>query len=306
MYVPFGRGVPDNHRSWGTIVRVLCSLSRAKERFAEPVRLVDRGVLHVKGSDCLEFLQGLVTVDVCQSHRDTLPSVMYGAVLKPNGRILSDIFLHFISQRSILLDLDKEAVEPLTRCLRQHRLRAKVEFANVSKSYSVWVSPLRSHHFAGAQNWSLDPRGIPELGSRAILPVSRGPAGDAIFQENRWRAGIAEGVAETTGLLPLEANFVQLRGVSFTKGCYVGQELTTRTYHQGVIRKRVLPLKIFGYANVGDILMRGDLKVGRVIACGPAGGHGIGLMTTAKIKFNEASLRIQNRGAMACVVEPAW
>ena len=100
-----------------------------------------------------------------------------------------------------------------------------------------------------------DPR-VPALGYRLILPASQDPlqvlpesvesCQSSLFTQLRYKLGVAEGSLETLlgKSLPLEYNLDYMNGVSFHKGCYIGQELTARTHHTGVIRKRILPLTL--------------------------------------------------------------
>ena len=107
-----------------------------------------------------------------------------------------------------------------------------------------------------------DPR-VPALGYRLILPASEdphqvlpektNPCHPSLFTQLRYRLGVPEGSSETPlgKALPLEYNLDYMNGVSFHKGCYIGQELTARTHHTGVIRKRVLPLMLSQAASEG-------------------------------------------------------
>ena len=107
-----------------------------------------------------------------------------------------------------------------------------------------------------------DPR-VPALGYRLILPASEDPlqvlpepthpCHPSLFAQLRYRLGVPEGSSETPlgKALPLEYNLDYMNGVSFHKGCYIGQELTARTHHTGVIRKRILPLKLSQAASEG-------------------------------------------------------
>ena len=106
---------------------------------------------------------------------------------------------------------------------------------------------------AGIQ-WTRDPR-LPELGDRMIFPAGYTPPGKIVtpdaFRNFRLRLGVAEGCLEipTGEALPLEYNLDALNGISYTKGCYVGQELTARTHFRGVIRKRLMPVSFFAPAS---------------------------------------------------------
>ena len=100
---------------------------------------------------------------------------------------------------------------------------------------------------AAGHHWMGDPR-LPDLGARTILPAGCIPPGKVVapeaFKDLRFRLGVPEGCSEVPSgeALPLEYNLDALNGVSYTKGCYVGQELTARTHFRGVIRKRLMPV----------------------------------------------------------------
>ena len=159
----------------------------------------------------------------------------------------------------VLLDCDREALSAIIKRLHFCRLRADVDISDVSDEWSACAvlgalslsnSPLPGlpgHHPSSPSVVVPDPR-CALLGSRAIihneLAGSVTPTVDAAaYHGLRRRLGIAEGVSEVTPdkYFPSELNLEWLGGVSFTKGCYAGQELTARTHFQGQVRKRVLP-----------------------------------------------------------------
>ena len=199
-------------------------------------RLPSRGVIEIAGDDRRSFLQGLITNDVMAL---TPSNAIYAALLTPQGKYLFD-FLIVAEGDRLLLDVEADRRADLMRRLMLYKLRAKVTIADRSDALAVVLSS------AGIA----DPR-HPGLGGRAILPhttAEKLPADESAYQTHRLSLGIPEGSADfvVDKLLILEGNLDYLNGVSFTKGCYVGQELTARMKHRGKVRKRLLPVRVVG------------------------------------------------------------
>lgn len=161
-----------------------------------------------------------------------------------------------------------------------------------------------------------DPR-VPALGYRLILPASQDPlqvlpesvqpCHSSRFTQLRYQLGVAEGSLETPlgKSLPLEYNLDYMHGVSFHKGCYIGQELTARTHHTGVIRKRILPLILSQPASEEDMeqgLKNGDGKsAGKLVAV--EGNQGLGVV---RLKEGLDNPTITLGKALVTVRKPAW
>ncbi|MFL6733658.1 MAG: tRNA-modifying protein YgfZ, partial [Sphingomicrobium sp.] len=92
------------------------------------------------------------------------------------------------------------------------------------------------HWSTGADEGQADPR-LPELGHRWLAPASEPAVG---WVEHRLRLGVCEGQAELGDLLWLECNAAELNGVSFTKGCFVGQENTARMNWRSKVNRRLV------------------------------------------------------------------
>ncbi|CAI5530105.1 unnamed protein product [Closterium sp. Naga37s-1] len=183
----------------------------------------------------------------------------------------------------LLADVDAANLDDLLAHLKKHKLRANVSFADVSSDVAVWAhfhsrlssDPALPDEAAAGEGvgwggrvdqlgeltaeatregwrWHRDPR-LPGLGLRGLFPASELPPlvdaqveeGEDSYRRFRLAMGVAEGCAEMPRgeALPLECNLAALHGISFTKGCYVGQELTARTHHRGVVRKRLMPVR---------------------------------------------------------------
>lgn len=209
------------------------------------VALRDRGVLGVGGEDRISFLQGLVTQDVTLAAPGR---AVFAALLTPQGRWLAD-FLIFAAPDRLLLDVARPALEDLRRRLERYRLRARVELTDLSplwQVYAVWdepppvlpegalAAPDPRHEALGLRILSPDP-----------LPVSASPEA---WEAHRLALGIPEGMAdlEAGETLLLEARYDELGAISWTKGCYLGQEITARTRYRGLVRRRLVPVRLSG------------------------------------------------------------
>lgn len=195
-------------------------------------RLMDRALIRISaleaGESARDFLQGLVTNDVSG------PLPVYAALLSAQGKHLFD-FLVWADGEDVLLDCESDLAEELVRRLSLYRLRRKLAIAR-DDALGVF--------------WSLTGDGVPDprlaaLGQRWIGPASAddSPADDA-WLAHRLAHGVAEGRAELGDLLWLETNAAELNGVSFTKGCYIGQENTARMNWRQKVNRRLMAVPL--------------------------------------------------------------
>jgi folate-binding protein YgfZ len=264
------------------------------------VTLESRGIARLAGEDARDFLQGLISNDVALL---TPERALYAALLTPQGKYLFD-FLLYDRGDVILLECEGARLPALLQRLTMYRLRAKVAIEDVSEAFAVMAVLGRAaadafalpHHAAAARLegeavLAVDPRSA-ELGVRALLPRSGvdsfvrahglTPAPFAEWDRVRLGLGVPDGsrdlVIEKSILL--ESGFEELNGVSFTKGCFVGQELTARTKHRGLIKKRLVPVRVHGSLPApGTAVTRGEREAGEMRSGveGEAGMDGIGL-----------------------------
>ncbi len=183
--------------------------------------LADRAIIRLSGEDVRGFLNGLVTQEVTGS----LP--VWAGLLTPQGKCLFD-FLVWDDGDDLLLDCEAEAADELVKRLGVYRLRRPISIKQDSS--------LAAHWSLNGQEGTLDPR-LRGLGRRWLAPAS-GPATG--WLEHRLRLGVCEGRAELGDLLWLECNAAELNGVSFTKGCFVGQENTARMNWRRKINRRMV------------------------------------------------------------------
>lgn len=197
-------------------------------------RLNDRAVIRLSATEASEdvrqFLQGLVTQDTTAVVEG---APQWSALLTAQGKVLFDFFL-WADGDDILIDCEKEQVEALARRLKLYRLRRKIE---ISQEESISV-----HWALTAADRPTDPR-LAALGYRWLSDASAGDGADEDYRKHRLSLSVTEGTAElgSDKTLWLECNAAELSGVSFTKGCYVGQENTARmNYRQKVNRRMVV------------------------------------------------------------------
>lgn len=185
-----------------------------------PTMLADRAILRLSGDGVRDFLQGLVTQDVTGE----LP--VWAGLLTPQGKCLFD-FLIWPDGEDLLLDCEAAAVEDLAKRLSIYRLRRPISIASDSS--------LAVHWQADGQTGVADPR-LEQLGRRWL-----GTAGEPAdgWLEHRLRLGVCEGRSELGDILWLECNAIELNGVSFTKGCFVGQENTARMNWRQKVNRRL-------------------------------------------------------------------
>ena len=183
--------------------------------------LTDRAVVRLTGEDVRGFLQGLVTSDVAGE----LP--VWTGLLTPQGKCLFD-FLVWADGEDLLLDCEAEAVDDLVKRLSIYRLRRPIAIAR-DPSLAV-------HWSLDRDQGVLDPR-LAMLGRR-WLEAPSDPT-DA-WVAHRLSLGVCEGRAELGDILWLECNAVELNGVSFTKGCFVGQENTARMNWRQKVNRRLV------------------------------------------------------------------
>ena len=196
-------------------------------------RLLSRAVLRISPQDPAEsaaaFLQGLVTSDVTQA----LP--VWAGLLTPQGKALFDFIVWPSGNDELLIDCEADAADALVKRLSLYRLRRKLGIARDDSVAVHW----RSHTGDGA---ATDPR-LSALGERWLAPAAAADdSADAAWLAHRLSLGVAEGHGELGDgeVLWLECNAVELNGVSFTKGCYVGQENTARMNWRQKINRRLM------------------------------------------------------------------
>jgi folate-binding protein YgfZ len=207
--------------------------------------LADRALLRLAGEDVRGFLQGLVTQDMAALAPGR---PLWAGLLTPQGKALFD-FILWAEGDDVLVDCEAEAAEDLARRLSFYRLRREIGVAREEKLAVHWRPPAPAD--AGAQSGGetgfllsqehKDPR-LEALGRRWLAPADTSAEG---WLAHRLSLGVTEGRAElgSDKILWLECNAAELNGVSFTKGCYVGQENTARMNFRAKVNRRLVVVR---------------------------------------------------------------
>lgn len=254
-------------------------------------RLDSRALIRVTGPDARPFLHNLLTQDV-----ETLTDgdLRFGALLSPPGRLLFDLFIRGVDG-AVLLDVAADRRDALLQRLGFYKLRAQVEVeADDRPVFAAWGGPL-------PEGFVDDPR-TKDLGGRSYGGTPVADATEADYRTHRLSAGVPDPAADAPSdtTYPIEANFDLLNGIDFQKGCFVGQETTSRMKRRGDIRKRMLPLAFEGPPPpVGAEVLNGDLRAGEVL-----GGIDGLAMATVRLDRLDGALTVDGRAVT--VRRPGW
>ncbi|HEX3701308.1 MAG TPA: folate-binding protein [Phenylobacterium sp.] len=281
--------------------------------------LTDRALIAVAGPDWRDFLQNLLS----QSAEGLRAGeARFGALLTPQGRLLHDLFL-VGGDDGCWLDVAADQRAAIIQRLTIYRLRAKVEIGADETRVSAAFQPARSREggnpsetsatgdsawapaFAGVSGeWVRDPR-LPDLGWRgygAAAPEGATLADVAAYDAHRLGLGVP-GPADwgVDRSYPIEADFDLLNGIDFQKGCFVGQETTSRMKRRGQVKSRMLPILFEGAAPPhGAEVLAGTLRAGEVLS----GAEGRAMALVRLDRIAGAELTVEGRPVR--VATPAW
>lgn len=225
-------------------------------------RLKSRALVAVSGPDRANFLQGLITQNVLSLAPG---SGAFGALLTPQGKFLFDLFIYNDESR-FLLDVEAARRDAFVQKLSLHRLRAKVEVGAVDDPVSVAWGETSSPP-AGARAFP-DPR-LASLGLRLYGDFDQTTADEADWDAHRLGLGVPDPARDCIPdkTFPIEANFDLLNGIDFHKGCFIGQETTSRMKRRGRIKTRMVPIVFEGPPpDFGTEVLAGDLRAGEVLS----------------------------------------
>ena len=252
----------------------------------EVITLGDRGFIQVDGLEAKDFLQNIVTNDI---EKVTNNSSVFSSILTPQGKYLFEFFvLKF--KNSYLLECEKKSSTEIIKLLNFYKLRSKVDFIDLSEKYVAAVISLEKFKEMNGSNLSkgsttsygddpvyIDPRND-KLGAKIIsklenihltikklnLKISD--------KKNYYNKSFELGIPQIDlnklkdKIFGIENNLDELNGIDFKKGCYVGQENTSRIKLRNKLRRRILPVqKITGEISENDIIKYKDSEIGKIM-----------------------------------------
>jgi folate-binding protein YgfZ len=254
-------------------------------------RLDSRALIRVSGPDARPFLHNLLTQDV-----ETLApgELRFGALLSPPGRLLFDLFL-WGEAEAVVLDVATDRRDALLQRLAMYKLRALVTVeADERPVLAAWGGDL-------PEGFMADPR-APGLGGRSAAGAPATNASEDDYNAHRLSCGVPDPAADAPSdrTYPIEANFDLLNGIDFQKGCYVGQETTSRMKRRGTIKTRMLPVAFDGPPPpFGAEVLNGELRAGEVLS-----GRDGSAMALLRLDRLEGVLTVEGRDVT--VRRPAW
>ena len=248
--------------------------------------LEDRGVLFIDGTDAKDFLQNIITNDI---NKVSDKKSCFASLLTPQGKFLFD-FIILKHKKGYFIDCEKTQIDELFKQLSLYKLRSNVQILNLSNEFViVALSHKKFVSIGGKENELgftlkygedsilLDPRNK-NLGARLIINLEKLNLSlkklelKSTSQDEYYNLSFDLGIVQKNTdklknkLFGIECNFEELNAIDFKKGCYVGQENTSRIKLKNKLTKRLLPIKIIkGTINEGDSILNKDSEIGKVL-----------------------------------------
>ncbi len=282
------------------------------------VHLTDRSLISISGEDTFSFLQGIVTNDI-EVLRAGEPC--YSAILSPQGKIICDFTL-ILDQNRILLDCHLICEKELVRRLSRYKLRSDVAITPINHMSVCCILQLDPDCKIDVENTPLfsDPR-HPALGQRLIHPK---PAelsvkktlidlgGTEIAPEVYYDLCLSLGIVDfgkdvtPETQYPLELGLDFINGVSFSKGCYVGQEVTTRMKTRSLVKKipAIIDTTNQQAFQIGEAVMVRERNVGKIISVSE--NCAIALVNISEFKSHSDGFSIDRGGLKIRAAPPFW
>ena len=248
--------------------------------------LEDRGILFIDGADSKDFLQNIVTNDINKVNEN---KSCFASLLTPQGKFLFD-FIVIKHKKGYFIDCEKTQIDELFKQLSLYKLRSNVQILNLSNEFVV--AALSHEKFISIEGSKdelgftlkheedpilLDPRNK-DLGARLVINLEKLNLSlkklelESASQDEYYNLSFNLGIVQKNTdrlknkLFGIECNFEELNAIDFKKGCYVGQENTSRIKLKNKLTKRLLPIKIVeGKINEGDSIVNEDSEIGKVL-----------------------------------------
>ena len=285
--------------------------------------LEDRGILFVDGIDAKDFLQNIITNDIDKVSDN---SSCFASLLTPQGKFLFD-FIVDNHKKGYFIDCEKIQIEELFKQFSLYKLRSNVQILNLSNEFAV--AALSYEKFKSIEGSKdelgftlkyredpilLDPRNK-KLGARLVINLEKLYLSlkklnlKSVKQEEYYNLSFDLGIPQKNTnklkdkIFGIECNFEELNAIDFKKGCYVGQENTSRIKLKNKLTKRLLPVKIVeGKISEGDSIFSEDSEIGKVLI---SENYPFAVIkyTSEKFDFN-STFKINN--AKVKIIKPNW
>jgi folate-binding protein YgfZ len=285
--------------------------------------LDDRAILYLNGEDTKEFLQNLISNDI---NKVSDKKTCFTSLLSPQGKFLYE-FIIIKHKSGYLIDCEKSQADGLYKQLNVYKLRSKVEILNLSNEFVVAAFSHEKYlTFDEAQDISgftlkyredsifLDPRNK-QLGARLIINLEKLYL--SLKKLDLHEANLSEyySYSHKLGIVPkdlnklqnklfgIECNFEELNGIDFKKGCYVGQENTSRIKLKNKLSKRLLPINLIkGKITEGESVYYKENEIGKVLI---NNDYPFALIKYLDKNFNE-KFNFNTKDASISIEKPDW
>ena len=252
----------------------------------EVITLEDRGFVQIRGQEAKDFLQNIITNDM---EKVTNSSTIFSSILTPQGKYLYEFFVLKLSD-GYLLECEKKVAEEIIKLLKFYKLRSKVDFDNLSEKYVSLIISLEKFKEINKSELSkgyttifredsvyIDPRNN-KLGAKIIsklenIHLTIKKLNLKMADKKKYYLKSFElGIPQTNlnklkeKIFGIENNLDELHGIDFKKGCYIGQENTSRIKLRNKLRRRILPVQeISGKFSENDVIKFKDNEIGRIM-----------------------------------------
>jgi len=285
--------------------------------------LEDRGIIYINGIDIKDFLQNIITNDINKVNET---NSCFASILTPQGKFLFD-FLIVKHKKGYFIDCEKKQVEGLFNQLNIYKLRSRVEITNLSNEFVVAAfSHKKFMSFDEARDVTgntfkyredpilLDPR-RKELGGRLIINLEKlylslkkldlTSAEPSEYYKFSHEMGIPQKDMHKlqNKLFGIECNFEELNGIDFKKGCYVGQENTSRIKLKNKLSKRLLPIQLIkGTLKEDTLIFNNENEIGKVLI---DNDYPFGIIQYLKNDFN-INTEFKSENGLLKIKKPEW
>jgi len=291
----------------------------------ETTILNERGFIQINGDEAKDFLQNIVTNDI---EKITTNFSIFSSILTPQGKYLYEFFI-LKQTDGYLLECEKNVTQEIIKILNFYKLRSKINLTDVSKKYNIIVISLekfkelsKNESIKGSTliyNGDLmyiDPRNQ-NLGAKIILEIENIESVikklnlKKIDKEKYYTKSYNLGIPQINlsklkdKIFGIENNLDELGGIDFKKGCYIGQENTSRIKLRNKLRRRILPIiKISGDLSVNDIIKYKDSEIGKILIDKPYPFGLIKIVEPNLEEFNDTELMCGN--SKIKILKPDW
>jgi len=291
----------------------------------EVITLEDRGFIQANGPEAKDFLQNIVTNDI---EKVTSSSTVFSSILTPQGKYLFEFFILKLKD-GYLVECEKKSTAEIIKLLNFYKLRSKVDFIDLTEKYVAAVISLEKFKEVNNSNLSkgstasyrddpvyIDPRND-KLGAKIIsklenihLTIKKLNL-KIVEKEKYYNLSFQLGIPQIDlnklkdKIFGIENNLDELNGIDFKKGCYIGQENTSRIKLRNKLRRRILPIeKVSGQLSANDIIKYKDNEVGKIMIDKP--------YSFALIKVVDPDLKEFTNTELMCgkskvkILKPEW